>query len=221
MKQTNKIESRETWLREATKMIRPHFESCGFSIPENIRFAIAFPSTGRKGNRVGELWHATTSEDGNYELIIRADISDPIQVMGVLTHELVHAVLPIDAGHGKLYKAAAIKLGLQGKMTHAMPSPLLIPRLAEIVEALSPLPHARLDIGRGATDRGPADRPKKQGTRMLKATCEDSSCGYTVRLTAKWVLEVGAPLCPKHGVMAVDLPADEIEEAAEAERESV
>jgi 2-keto-4-pentenoate hydratase len=65
---------------------------------------------------------------------------------------------------------------------------------------------------RGATDKGPADRPKKQGTRMLKATCEgDGPCGYTVRLTAKWVQEVSPPHCPKHGAMAVDMPAEEIE----------
>ena len=74
---------------------------------------------------MGELWHASTSDDGSFELFIRADIFDPVEVLGVLVHELIHAVLPIDAGHGKRYKDAALKLGLQGKMAHAMPGPLL------------------------------------------------------------------------------------------------
>lgn len=224
MKQSNRIDSRETWLREATKLLRPHFEACGFTIPENIRFAIGFPSTGRKGRRIGELWHATTSADGHYELFIRADIADKVEVLGILTHELIHAVLPIDAGHGKLYKDAALRIGLTGQMRHAMPGPLLQPRLAEIAEALGPLPHARLNIERGATDKGPADRPKKQGTRLLKVNCpgcEAIGVSYIARLSALALREVGAPHCPKHGAMIADAPAEDGEDAADREAGSV
>jgi len=121
----------------------------------------------------------------------------------------VHAIVPIDAGHGKLYKAAALKIGLEGKMRHAMPGLLLRNRLAEIATALGPLPHARLNIERGADNRGPADRARKQGTRLLKAECSGEGCGYTVRITAKWVRGIGAPHCPMHGAMAVDLPPDD------------
>jgi hypothetical protein len=128
----------------------------------------------------------------------RADIAGPVEVLGVLVHELIHVVLPVDAGHGKLYKEAAIKIGLEGKMRHAMPSQLLQPRLVELAESLGPLPHARLNIERGRDNR-PADRPKKQRTRLLKAECEGDGCGYTVRVTAKWVDEVGPPHCPNHG----------------------
>ncbi len=47
MKPNNDIDSRETWLRLATNRLRPHFDACGYPLPENIRSAIAFPSTGR------------------------------------------------------------------------------------------------------------------------------------------------------------------------------
>jgi hypothetical protein len=222
---TNLHDSRESWLRAAARELTPYFKTCGLSIPENIRFAIAFPSTGRQGRRVGECWHCSTSEDGNYEIIIRADIADPVEVLGVLVHELIHAVLPADAGHGKLYREAAVKVGLEGKMRHAMPSQLLRPRLEALAESLGSLPHARLNIERGR-DNKPADRPKKQKARLLKAECEGDGCGYTVRITAKWVDEIGAPLCPKHGAMRVERGDDDEEtgEAAgevEAERESV
>ncbi len=213
----NAHDTRESWLRSATAGLRPYFESCGFAIPANIRYAIAFPSTGRSGRRVGECWHSSTSEDGNFEIIVRADIADPIEVLGILTHELIHAVLPIDAGHGKLYRDAAIKIGLEGKMRHAMPNQLLRARLAELADSLGTLPHAKLNIDRGRDNR-PADRAKKQRTRLLKAECAGTGCGYTVRITAKWVDDLGAPHCPKHGPMTVDRG-----EAGEAEavRENV
>jgi hypothetical protein len=45
----------------------------------------------------------------------------------------------------------------------------------------------------------------------LKAECGD--CGYTVRVTRKWVDDVGVPHCPAHGSMHVD----GIEEPADAD----
>src|SRR5271170_2635909 len=177
----NTHDSRESWLRSATAALRSYFESCGFVLPENIRFAIAFPSTGRRGARIGECWHSSASDDGNFEIIVRADIADPVEVLGVLVHELVHVVLPVDAGHGKLYRDAAIRIGLEGKMRQALPNQLLRPRLVELAESLGALPHGRLNIERGRENR-PADQPKKQSARLLKAECGGEACGYTVRI---------------------------------------
>jgi hypothetical protein len=202
--QRNAYDSRESWLKAAEIELRPYFESCDYPLPENIRHAIAFPSTGRNGRRVGECWHCSTSEDNHFEIIIRADIAEPVEVLGVLMHELTHAALPPDAGHGKKFKDAAIKLGLEGQMRHAMPNQLLTPRLKEIAEKLGPLPHARLKIDWDRDGTAPADRPKKQRTRLLKAECTTLACGYTVRITSKWVTEVGPPHCPNHGAMQVE-----------------
>ena len=210
---SNYHDTRESWLRAATNELRPYFEGCDYPLPDKIRFAIGFPSTGRKGNRVGECWHSSTSNDEHFEIFIRADIDDPAEVLGVLVHELIHAVVPIDAKHGKLYRAAAVKLGLQGKMAHAMPGILLQRRLDELAANLGPLPHARLNIERGADNRGPADREKKQGTRMLKAECDIDGHGYVVRVAATHVRNDGPPICPRHKQpMTVDLPEDEAAE---------
>jgi hypothetical protein len=216
MKTSNSYDSREAWLRAAANELRPHFEKGGYPLPANIRFAIAFPSTGRKGKRIGECWHASTSADDHFEIFIRADQSEPVEVLGILVHELVHATLPIAAGHGKLFKAAALKLGLEGLMRHAMPGSLLRTRLTDLAATLGPLPHARLAIERGLDNRGPADRPKKQGTRMRKAECAVDDCPYTLRIAASQVRTIGPPHCPLHGPMTVDLPA-----AAENFREAV
>ncbi|WP_158920910.1 SprT-like domain-containing protein [Acidisphaera sp. S103] len=211
----NKHDTRESWLRSATGELRPYFGAQDFPIPENIRFAIAFPSTGRRGTRIGECWHSSTSEDGNFEIIIRADIADPAEVLGVLVHELIHVVLPVDAGHGKQYRDAALKIGLEGQMRHAMPGRLLRDFLADLAANLGPLPHARLNIERGRENKGPADRPKKQGTRMLKASCPDETCPYVVRIAATPAREIGPPHCPKHGAMVVEWPESEELQAGE------
>ena len=217
MAKSNYHDSRESWLRAATDELRPYFQRCGYILPGKIRFAIAFPSTGRKGNRVGECWHSSTSADEHYEIFIRADLAEPEKVLGILVHELVHAVVPVDARHGKHYRAAALKIGLQGKMVHALPGELLQKRLDDLAATLGPLPHARLNIERGADNRGPADREKKQRARMLKAECEVENCCYVVRVAASHVRNIGPPHCPKHGAMTVDLPDESENEEPEAD----
>ena len=210
MASSNRYDSREAWLRAATKELRGHFEQAGYPLPERLRFAIALTSSGRNvESQPGETWHSSVSADDTWEIIIRADKSDAVEVLGILVHELVHTVLPIEAGHGKLYKKAAVAVGLQGAARQASPTPLLTHRLMEIAANLGPLPHARLDIEAGPR---PVPRPvgarKSQKTHMRKAECQGKDekgeiCGYTVRIASKWV-EFGPPGCPKHGPMFIE-----------------
>lgn len=225
MARSNQPDTREGWLRAATGELRPYFSECGYTIPDNLRFAIAFTSTGRKGKRVGECWHSSTSGDSHYEIFLRADLADPVEVLGVLVKELVHTLLPPDAGHGKLFKAAAIKIGLQGPMRQARPGPLLHDRLKALADMLGPLPHARLDIAQQsmAARMMPVGQPKKQHARMLKAECDAEGCGYLVRVAASNVRTKGPPGCPQHGPMRVDLPVgdEELPETESGEGEEV
>lgn len=203
LRTANEHNSREAYLRAATNELRPYFAKLGLPLPETIRFAVAFTSQGKKGKVAGECWHAGASDDGHHEIIIRADFADPAEVLGILAHELVHAALPPDAKHGKLFRDAALKIGLEGPMRHAMPGPVLKERLNEVAASLGAFPHARLNFERVTlTGLEAADRPKKQGTRMLKAECIGSGCGYTVRVAARWITEAGPPHCPRHGAMA-------------------
>jgi hypothetical protein len=106
----NTHDTREARLRAAANELRPYFEGRGYQLPEKIRYAIAFTSAGRKSKRAGECWHSAVSDDASYEIFIRADLADPVKVVGVLVKELIHTVLPNDAGHGKLFKRAAISV---------------------------------------------------------------------------------------------------------------
>lgn len=199
---SNDHSTREAWLRAATNELRPYFTKLGLTIPEAIRFSIAFTSQGKKAKVAGEVWPAEATDDGSCELIVRADFADPMDVLGILVHQLTHASLPPEAKHGKLFRDAALRLGLEGQMRNALPGAALRERLNDVAAGLGPLPHARLNFDR-VTLSGieVADRPKKQTTRMLKAECLAKGCGYTVRVAARWLADMGAPHCPKHGQM--------------------
>ena len=44
------------------------------------------------------------------------------------------------------------------------------------------------------------DKKKRQGTRMIKCTCDE--CGYAVRTSQKWI-DVALPICPIHNSIMV------------------
>lgn len=204
MKNLNIYDTREAWLRAGTEQLRPDFANSGYVLPDKIRFAIAFTSTGKRGRMFGECWHPASSGDQHYELIVRADLEDPVTVLNVLTHELIHTLLLPEAKHGKEFREIAHRIGLEGVMRQTQPTPLLKQRLTAIAANLGPLPHAKLDF------IGSSDTPHKQGVKWLKAECAAPGCGYSLRITAKWA-KAGLPTCPinaKHGKLVCDFPDD-------------
>lgn len=207
----NQHDERALWLRAAADALRADFEASGLPLPANIRFG--FSTKGKGTQKTGECWHSPASADGAYEIFIRADQGKPLEILGILVRELVHAALLADDSHGKKFKAAATKIGLVGKMRAAVPGRLLEARLERLLEDLGPLPHAALDLTWSAFAK-----PKRQTGRMLKATCpggnddrgEFRECGYTVRIAAIWAREYGAH-CPRYGAIAVEFPPEEAE----------
>ncbi|MDD5585335.1 MAG: transcription elongation protein SprT [Alphaproteobacteria bacterium] len=202
MKAGNVHTTRESWLRSATNELRPYFEKLGYTLPEKIRFAIAFTSGGKKGV-AGECWHPEASADRHHEIIIKSDKDDPVEILGILVHELVHTLMPTTEKHGNAFKAAALRVGLEGQMRQTKPAPILAEYLQKLAANLGPIPHARLDFS------STSDVPKKQKMRMLKAEC-GASCGYTIRLSTKWA-KAGLPVCPinpDHGKLVCDISED-------------
>lgn len=195
------IANREEWLSTLADMMAPVFATNGYELPK-IRMAIGFPSTGKRGKRIGECWDGSCSEDGTFEILIRPDIAEPMEVAAILAHEIAHAAVGLAAGHGPKFKKCVTLLGLVGPMKSTTAGPEFIAWVKPMLVKLGPLPHARLGLGESSG-------PKKQSTRMFKAVCVCDGCGYTVRLARKWA-EIGAPYCPVHGEpMMVELPEEE------------
>jgi hypothetical protein len=177
-------DTREGWLHAAIEYMRPWFAEQAAEIP-GVYVSVGFPSTGARSARIGECHYS--GEDGKPQLFIHPGIKDSARVLDVLIHELCHAALPVGTQHGAAFGRLARGLGLTGKMTATVSTPELRWALNRVVSrGLGPYPHAELVTGSGGR--------KKQTTRMLKVVCEAD--GFTVRMTRKWLDDMGSPVCP-------------------------
>lgn len=183
---------REEYLSAAIDEAVPYFKSKGYELPSNIKVSCGWPVGSRGGKKVmGQCFDPSASKSGAVEIFISPSLENPITVLGVLFHELVHAAVGNAAGHGPKFKLACQRLGLEGKATSAMPGHDLNVWLEETRQAvLGDYPHSTVDYS----------QRKKQGTRLIKLVCPVS--GYTVRTTQKWI-EHGLPMSPAGHEMVV------------------
>jgi len=146
-----------------------------------------FPSKkalAKKGRRIGECWSPATSLDHHTEIMITMLEDDPLLVLSILAHELVHAAVGVKEGHRHPFIALARQVGLVAPWASASASDALKTGLATMAKRLGPYPHARM---------APLVTTPAQTTRLKKVHCPD--CGYTIRVTAKWMVR-GLPVCP-------------------------
>jgi len=182
-------DTREAWLNAGIAALRPHFGQAGYTVPDNVRVTCGWPSKSalaRKNKRIGECWSDSASKGKVFEIFISPTLAEPVKVLDVLTHELVHATIGLKAKHGKVFKRCALAVGLEGKMRSTHAGAELVKTLTGYAATLGRYPHDELEHM--------TTGERKQGTRLLKAEC--GVCGYTVRVTRKWLDAAGAPLCP-------------------------
>jgi hypothetical protein len=193
---------RAMWLEAAVSDMRPRFAACGYSIPATLRVSVGWPFSkrkGRGGQTIGECWPVASSTDAHHEIFISPAIgrkNEDITILATLAHELGHACLPPKTGHRRPFAKLCECIGLDGKPTHTHAGDKFKAWAAEWIAKHGEWPGGALN-----TAQGPG---KKQTTRLIK--CECNTCGYTVRTTAKWLDDVGAPYCgvKSHGRMNTD-----------------
>ncbi|MGY4832241.1 transcription elongation protein SprT [Burkholderia pyrrocinia] len=228
--------NRETWLNSMAALMAPRFAELGKPLPK-FRVTIGWTSGGKNDNATGECWSPRVSEDEHFEIFLTPRRSDSMAVACTLAHELTHAAVGLAEGHKGEFARVARALGFTGRLTHAQQPPALQAWIQPMIDKLGALPHAAIMPDRpralidlsallGDTKRKPVEdgdddgddegtgkdeplnnKPPRQSTRMHKTECTE--CGYTARVSAKW-LKVGAPLCPAgHGPMDYDVDAVE------------
>lgn len=195
--------NREAWLHALAHRLAPWFEELGHPLPERYRVSCGFPSRSslsQHRRRVGECWSAEVSGSGHREIFVSPVLDDPVEVAQVVVHELLHAALPDGVGHRAPFPRLARQLGLEGRPSATVAGELFRERIAPLLAELGPYPHTRIT---------PTRRARPAAQRPIKATC--ASCGYSVRITRKWVRAAGAPLCPCAGGGPMDIPEEVVE----------
>ena len=185
---------REQWLNNAVTSVRGIFHANGFPIPDHVRVSCGFPSKRARSlyRNVGEHFSPDASEDATHQIFISPVLDDSVEVLGVLVHELSHAVT--GSSHGTSFKHCVRKLWLEGSLTQTKVGAQFRSNFAPILESLGVYPHAKLNV---------ASSYKVQSTRMLKAVCgtcvEHKPDGtvksqYTIRVAKGWA-DKGLPTC--------------------------
>jgi hypothetical protein len=154
---------------------------------------------------IGECWDSSKSGDKSFEIMVSPTEADPVRVLGILVHELAHAAAGLAAGHSGDFETLARGLHLEGPLPATTVGDAFKTQMAPALERLGEYPHAELNTAKKDT----------QSTRLLLCRCmavmhDGYECGYTVRLTAKWLKggkdrkdgskeSFGPPICPGNG----------------------
>ena len=178
--------TREEWLEKSIQLITERiFIPKGYVVPK-VKISIGFTGSRNSKKALGACWSPDASDDGLCQIFITPTQSDSTDIQAVLVHELVHAVVGNDKGHGKVFKHCALDVGLTGKMRSTVAGDTLRECLNALTNEIGPIPHAKLNLN--------LNPKKKQGTRLLKVACELT--GYTARVTRMWIESYGVPVCP-------------------------
>ena len=106
--------TREEWLNAAIVQIRPIFKAAGAELPK-VQVSVGWPYK-KTTKTIGQCWSTKTSAGEIDRLYISRVLGDPVRVLDVLVHELVHAVDNVENGHGPAFRRLALKVGLAGPM---------------------------------------------------------------------------------------------------------
>lgn len=167
-------ETREAWLQAATRALEPILREGGLGLTD-VRVSCGWPARGalsQHNRRVGECWHGAHNQDGQGHIFVSPCKDNPVEVLGILLHELAHAALPAKVKHSRTFAAVVHKMGLEGKPSTTVVGETLAVRLnTEIRPVLGPYPHRAID----------ASAQSKQGTRLRLYECQ---CPVKVRVAS-------------------------------------
>lgn len=190
-----KFEIREQWLTHAAELLnemvfhyQPESKSGLYSKDlSDLKISCGFPLGSRgSATKLGQCLASSTSESGLTEIYISPVLSDPIQVIGTLHHEMLHYMIGVEEGHNRKFRRGMMLTGLSGKPTATHPTHNTKKKYAEIFSLLGDYPHSKVTI----PERGSV------GSNLIKVYCVE--CGYTARTTMKWIDRSGSPWCPVH-----------------------
>lgn len=76
-----------------------------------------------------------------------------MQVLATLAHELIHAALGIEEGHGPNFKRVYKAIGLAGRATATHAGPEFIEAMQPVIAKIGEIPHGIMQSDRGVSTR--------------------------------------------------------------------
>lgn len=184
-------DNRETYLEKATAILREKlFKPKGYKVPK-VALSISWSTRGNRGSRrttIGQCASTGLHAGGINHITITPALDGSttdgtLRILGVLVHELVHAVDNCKSGHGTPFKHCATAVGLTGPMTATGESDWLKELLkAQVIKPMGLFPHQKVSIG-----------GKKQSTRNIKVSCD--CCGWSFRTSRTNINEIDNTDC--------------------------
>lgn len=117
--------NREQWLASAAKRLEALFVENGYRLPNYV------VSDSPSNHSLARLV---------YQLVIANDIYDPMRATDILAHEMVHAVVGLEHGHGPKFEQCARAIGLEGNPASTRASEVFEHRVRPWLETIGPLP---------------------------------------------------------------------------------
>lgn len=142
---TTKHDTREGWLKAAVADLDTQFfAGNGYALPTSLAVSCGFVKGGDKA--IGVCFDEKASEDETIEMFICPTQAEPLRVLDILLHEMIHASVGHEAGHRGPFKKLALEFGLSGKMTATVvePDSDLHRALSLTAERLGEYPHSAM-----------------------------------------------------------------------------
>lgn len=195
--------TREEWLIKAIEMIDDEIFNGNLGSKET-KYQVSMGWT-KSARALGETIYPYDGEDVSIDdffpvtIHVRCDIKDPVQILGVLVHECIHAFMNIK-GHGKDFKHEAMRVGFETPITRYHPSPALVSTCENIYKKLGEFPGKAVHIHK-------VEKEKKTNTVIF--FCPE--CGFEVKTNKKMFEKhgQGIPTCPCGAKMGIACDNDE------------
>jgi len=156
--------NREQYLEKAIEELSDYIGKAGYTMP-TVKVSTGWPTKSafkREGRCLGECWHKDNLNQDASHIFLSPYMSKTVEVLGVLVHELGHAILPKEAKHKKTFKQYMRDVDLTGKATATVTGEVLTSYLNLVIERIGQYPHESID--KPLVD-------KKQTTRLRLWVC--------------------------------------------------
>lgn len=140
--------NREAWLQAAAAFLLDYLAE--HDLPRvAVRVSCGWPVRGgiaRRRTVIGQCFPPALCADGTPQIFISPRLSESLDVLGTLLHELLHASVGCQHGHRKEFSQAARAVGLAGPPTATVVGDALRSVLLGYVEQVGPYPHAAISV---------------------------------------------------------------------------